>query len=141
MDEIVEQKLKEREEKQIAQRLQKEWEELSAEKKLPATTTPEGKTIHDNIVKFGIAAGKQTFKDAYAVWEKVPKEYGGGYDAENPPISPSDAGKTLAAQKKVASKVGGQNTGTKPAATEKISYDTLHKARTTEELLKKAGYL
>ncbi len=131
--------------KQISQSLQKQWEDLAIEKKLPDIKTKEGRTIHDNIVKYGIATNKHTFQEAYDVWLKVPKEIGGGFNPDDKttlPITPSDAGKILAQQKKVASKIGGQNSGVKPAGTAgKISYDKLHKARTTEELLKQEGYI
>lgn len=139
----IREEMEEARQKEIGVKLQKEWEDLAKEKKIPALTTKEGKTIHDNIVKYGVAAGKQTFKEAYSVWERIPKEFGGGLEpGAKPPVDPSEAAKVLAAQKKAASKIGGQNTGTKPGDSGlKVSYADLHKARSTEELLKKAGVM
>lgn len=139
----IREEMEEARQKEIGVKLQKEWEDLAKEKKIPALTTKEGKAIHDNIIKYGIAAGKQTFKDAYSVWERIPKEFGGGLEpGAKPPVDPSEAAKVLAAQKKAASKIGGQNTGTKPGDSGlKVSYADLHKARSTEELLKKAGVM
>lgn len=108
-----------------AKRLDEEWKQLSTEKKLPPLTTEEGRIIHANIIKYGVAAGKQTFHDAYNVWANVPKEHGGGLDPKSTPttqtVTPSEAARILAEQKKtqltdqkkVAAKIGGQNNGGK----------------------------
>lgn len=141
--EIREEDEKERQ-RQVGIQLQKEWEALAKEKGLPSDKTPEGKTIHDSIVNFGIAAKKTTFKDAYAVWSKVPKEYGGGFEVAKVAEEKQDEKKQISEQKKVASKIGGQSSGsgTKPVTTAgKVEYDKLHKAKDTMALLKQEGYI
>lgn len=145
-DEMIEKKLEEREQKRIAKRLEDEWKDLSKEKNLPSLETTEGKQIHDNIVKFGVAAGKQTFKEAYDVWATVPKSFGGGFDpeAKKEPTNEPSAEDKLKKQKQAASKVGGANDGTparQPGGITLPSYKQVKESKSTNQLLKELGYI
>lgn len=142
---IVKQELKEEQEEERVKaegvRLAKEWDEIVAEKQLPNLSTNEGRAIHDSVVRFGIAAKKQNFKDAYEVWEKVPKQFGGGLDETvSPPADPvvqaQEEQKAKAeAARKAASKLGGQNPGGPTGGSrgssplKSISYEDLKKGR------------
>lgn len=132
----------------VATRLQQEWETLSKEKGLPSDKTPEGKAIHDSIVRFGIAANKQTFTDAYEVWSQVPKAFGGGLEvavkAEGDKAEQDKKKEQVNKQKKVAAKIGGQNDGQgagKAGNLPTATYEQAQKAKSTDQLLKELGYI
>ena len=147
VDEIVDKKLRQERERQVADGLQKEWEGLAKEKGLPDTKSSEGKAIHDSIVRFGIAAGKQTFTDAYAVWKTVPKEYGGGLEvAAVAEAKKGDEDKIKEQGKKqraAATKLATDNKEVNAKAGKGMlrqpTYEELHNARSTDELLERLG--
>lgn len=109
-------------------RVEADWQALRTEAKLAdlknedGTDNVEAIKVHDAIVAIGTKMGKKNFKDAYEVYMMIPTDKGGGYvvtPGETPPPTPSEAGAALAkqkadkiaAQKKAAAKIGGQNPG------------------------------
>jgi hypothetical protein len=92
-----------------------QWAEISAEKKIPALTTPEGSKIHKEIIHLMQGYGLKTFQEGYEMREKVVSAL------EGKPIIPAlDAGATLAkskieVQKKAAGKIGKANAGDEKA--------------------------
>jgi hypothetical protein len=129
--------------KSVEEALDRDWNALVKEKNLPALSTQEGKEVHDHIVRYGLAAKKTTFAEAYDVWMKIPKELGGGFDNTVAPITDSKK-ETVSAQKKVAAKIGNSNQaegGKSTGVLNNIDYKTFHGAKSTTDLLKKAGVL
>lgn len=131
-----------------AKRLENEWQDLRKLHNLPERNTDEGRQIHDGIVTLGIKHGKTNFKDAYDLWSIVPKDKGGGYDpvAAVQEAKKAESKQKISAQKKVASKLGGQapETSVKSANggnLETPDYNTLHNAKSVGDLLRKTGVI
>lgn len=105
-----------------------EWQDLRKAHKLKDITDPDGQKVHDAIIAIGTKYGKKNFKDAYEVYKTIPVEFGGAYKPKatepapadpapaDPAPAPAAAKTTVAAAKKVATKIGGQNSGNAPAA-------------------------
>lgn len=133
---IIEERQKEREKKgeENAKRLEKDWQSVRTTNKLPDRSTPEGKEIHDSMVKLAVKYGKKSFSEVYELWSQTPKEFGGGYDPVGAAKKIEDERKKTEVndRKAAAARLTKQNPGAgsvKGSGSLNITYEDIKKPR------------
>lgn len=108
--------------------LQGQYSEIAKKDNLPDITTKEGQERFSQLVKFGSDHNKDDINQAYDLWSKIPKKFGGGYD---------DGNINLKVQKKAATLING-GTAAEPTPN-KMSYAQFKHAKLSELIDKKLG--